>query len=182
MKIAVCAGHYAGAKGADNHKFGLNEHDEAKLVVSFLVTILVNLGHSVSVFSGGLTKKVNNINNGLFDLAFDIHFNSGGGHGCEVMHVPHSPKRAHQAAIMSSVIATALGCSNRGSKEGWWQGGKHPGTLPDFFLTETNCPAFIPELFFIDNDEAVEKWFIGKRHKELAEAIAEAIGATFSDV
>jgi len=176
MKIALCPGHHRDAKGAVNLKHGLNEHDEAKKVVLHLSQRLQQSGHDVSVFTGHLTHKINCINNGGFDLALDIHFNAGGGHGCEVVYVPHSPTRHAQASVMASTICAYMGSRNRGAKEGYWMGGEHPGTKPDAFVSETMCPAFIPEQLFIDNDAEVEKWLLSGRHDQLAEAIAIGIG------
>jgi len=175
MKIAICPGHHAAAKGAVNKKYKLNEHDEAKKVVRHLSEILQSRGHTVSVFTGKLSKKIANINNGNFDLALDIHFNAGGGHGCEVVYVPGSLKRSAQAAKMADTISSYMQVFNRGAKEGYWMGGTHPGTRPDAFVSQTNCAAFIPEQLFIDDDAAVKHWFINNNHKLLAEALAMGI-------
>jgi len=175
MKIALCPGHHNAAKGAVNHKHGLNEHDEAKKVVRHLSDAMQAAGHSVSVFTGHLSHKIDCINHGQFDLALDVHFNAGGGHGSEVVYVPHSPTRQAQAAVINSTICSYMGTRNRGAKEGYWMGGEHPGTKPDAFASQTDCPAFIPEPIFIDNDAEVEKWFIAGRHDQIATAIATGI-------
>ncbi len=182
MKIAICTGHHNEAKGAVNRKHNLNEHDEAMIVVGHLIDKLRDAGHSVSVFNGKLRAKINNINAGAFDLALDIHFNAGGGHGCEVVYVPHSTTRHEQAAVMSESISQFMGLRNRGAKEGYWMGGDNPGTKPDAFVSQTNCPAFIPEPLFIDNDAEVEKWFVAGRHDQIAEAIAIGIADAFGSV
>jgi len=179
MKIAICPGHHNAAKGAVNQKYSMNEHDEARRVVFHLSDLLSEAGHSVSVFSGRLSRKINNINNGGFDLALDIHFNAGGGHGSEVVYVPHSPTRQAQASVINRTICSYMGTRNRGAKEGWWQGGDNPGTKPDAFVSQTDCPAFIPEPIFIDDDAAVEKWLIAGRHDQIAEAIATGITDAF---
>lgn len=175
MKIAVCPGHHELAKGAVNLKYGLNEHDEARKVVFHLLERLANRGHSVHLFKGKLSKKISAINKGNFDLALDIHFNAGGGHGCEVLHYPSSSKRKEQASEMSRIIATYLGITNRGGKEGWYWGGTAPGTKPDAFLAQTNCMAFIPEPLFIDNDNEAYKFLVQGRHDQIAEAICMAV-------
>jgi N-acetylmuramoyl-L-alanine amidase len=175
MKIAICAGHHISAKGAVNHKWKLNEHDEANKVVSHLVEILFAHGHSVATFSGKLSHKINLINLGEFDLAIDIHFNAGGGKGCEVVYVPGSSTRREQATSMSEDIALYMGLRDRGAKEGWYMGGEDPGTKKDAFVAQTNCAAFIPEPLFIDNDAEVEYWLVAGRHEQIAEAIAGSI-------
>jgi len=182
MKIALCPGHHKDSRGAVNHKHGLNEHDEARKVVDALRMLLLQGGHDVSVFTGHLTHKITCINNGNFDLALDIHFNAGGGHGCEVVYVPHSKTRQAQAAVISSSISLYTGVRNRGAKEGYWMGGDNPGTKPDAFVSETSCPAFIPEPLFIDNDAEVERWLVAGRHDQIAEAIAIGIADAFGSV
>jgi len=179
MKIAICPGHYPEAAGAVNHRYDLNEHDEACQVVSHLRTLLLAVGHSVHVFRGHLRHKIDRINNGNFDLALDVHFNAGGGHGCEVVYVPHSPTRQAQAAVISSTMCSYMGVRNRGAKEGYWMGGDNPGTKPDAFVSQTNCPAFIPEPIFIDNDSEAEKWLAAGRHAHIAEAISLGIQDAF---
>jgi len=179
MKIAICPGHHKDARGAVNHKYGLNEHDEARKVVNALRTLLLNGGHDVSVFTGHLSHKISCINNGNFDFALDIHFNAGGGHGCEVVYVPHSKTRQMQAQIIASSICAYMGSRDRGAKEGYWMGGDAPGTKPDAFVSQTNCPAFIPEALFIDNDAEVVKWFVAGRHDQIAEAIEIGIQDAF---
>jgi len=177
MKIAICPGHHPLRSGAKNTKHSLNEHREAKHVVYALAEILKDEGHQVSIFTGTLSQKIAKINHGSFALALDIHFNAGGGRGCEVVHVPKSEYRHAQAANMSRIIATELHVRDRGAKEGWWQGGSHPGTKPDAFVTQTNCAAFIPEPLFIDNDSEVEAWLVTGQHGAIAEAIASGVRA-----
>ena len=177
MKIALCAGHTVNAKGAENHKHGVNEHDEAKVVVRHMTDLLEDAGHSVHVFTGTLTRKVANINAGNFDLAMDVHFNAGGGHGCEVLYVPGNVFRGSQAARMSEAIAECIDVRDRGAKEGWYKMRK--GGDKDYFLQRTNCPAFIPEPIFIDNDAEVEKFLINGGRRMLAHAIAEGIREVF---
>jgi len=173
-QIAICAGHYKERHGATNKKHGINEHDEATKVVACLFDILVSFGYDVSIFSGRLSDKIRSINSGNFKLALDVHFNAGGGHGCEVVHVPDSIHRTMQATDFSHEISASMGIKDRGAKNGWWFGKLRDGKpyIKDAFVSETNCPAFIPEPLFIDNDEEVEKWLIIGRHREIAQPIA----------
>lgn len=179
MKIAICSGHHPSAKGAVNKKHGLNEHDEAVKVNAHLATRLRAEGHTVEIIEGTLSTKIRKINEGLFHLALDNHFNAGGGRGCEVVHVPHSPARHEQAKVMSASIAVFMGLKDRGAKEGYYMGGETPGTKPDAFVAQTDCPAFIPEPLFIDNDAEVEYWFVAGRHEQIADAIALGIIESF---
>jgi len=178
-RIALCPGHRKEARGAVNARYGLNEHDEACKVVNYMAEILSERGFSIHIFKGRLSRKIANVNAGNFDLALDIHFNAGGGKGCEVVHVPGSPARHAQATLISATIAESLDVRDRGAKSGWWWGGALGAdgkpTKMDAFVSQTDCPAFIPEPLFIDNDAEVEKWLVAGRHEQIAEAIAGGI-------
>jgi len=87
-----------------------------------------------------------------------------------------------QTATMSETISGFMGLRNRGAKEGYWMGGEHPGTKPDAFVSQTSCPAFIPEPLFIDNDSEVAKWFLSGWHDQIAEAIDSAVTDAFGGV
>lgn len=192
MKIAICAGHHNGAKGAENKNLGLNEYDEAVKVVQRLAGKLMNHGHEFVIITGRLREKVAAINAGNFDLALDIHFNADAeladtddnkGRGCMVVYVPGSAARKAQAARMSAIMAEHLGERDLGSLEGWyWGSGIVNGkpTKKDYFLEQTNCPAFIPEPLFIDNNASAEYWIAGGRHEQIAEAIAIAVSEVFA--
>jgi len=179
------AGHHVHAKGAVNKKHGLNEYDETKKIISFLAALLRAKGNDVQIFYGHLTHKIHCINAGKFDIAIDLHLNAGGGHGCEVVHVPHSESRHEQAALMSATISKFMGIRDRGAKEGWYKMDvpgqvDYPGDIDgdehgDAFVEQTNCPAFIPEPLFIDNDAEVEKWLVAGMHDQIAEALMMAI-------
>ena len=189
MKIAICPGHHAKAKGAVNKKHGLNEHDEAVKLNAHLKTRLRAEGHTVEVIEGTLSEKIAKINAGNFTLALDIHFNAGGGRGCEVVHVPQSPARHEQAKVMSAAIAGFMGLKDRGAKGGWHRMDQpgvvdYPGDVEgdeykDAFVSQTDCPAFIPEPLFIDNDAEVEYWFVAGRHDQIADAIVVGIIDSF---
>ncbi|MFA6064058.1 MAG: N-acetylmuramoyl-L-alanine amidase [Gallionella sp.] len=181
MRIAICPGHHADAKGAVNAKFGLNEYDEAVKVVNYLGDKLTYRGHDVMILTGRLSAKVDAINAGHIDVALDIHFNADAetadtddtkGRGCMVVHMPGNDIRKKQAARMSGIIADHMGEHDFGSFEGWYAGDR---TKKDYFLEHTDCPAFIPEPLFIDNNASAEYWLVGNRHEQIAEAIAIAV-------
>jgi len=189
IKIAICPGHTESAKGAINKRHGLNEHDEAWQVCLAMADVLKVNGYDVHLISGKLSEKVARINAGSFDLALDIHFNADDdhldpddfddsrGHGCMVMYCPGSDMRKEQAGIMSKRMAQFLGNGDLGGREGWYWGGSHPGTIKDYFIRSTNCPAFIPECGYIDNNGFAEKWLVPNHHADLAAAIASGIMA-----
>lgn len=185
MNIAICPGHHRKAKGAVNHKFQLTEYDEASKLLPYLANRLRASGHTVEVVTGVLPEKIKKINAGNFDLAIDLHFNAGGGRGCEVLYCPGNPVRRRQAARMSSTIANALGVTDRGAKAGWHRMDApgvvdYPGDVDgdehrDAFLSQTNCPAFIPEPIFIDNNDEVERFLLNSNHRVVALALQQAI-------
>jgi len=189
MNIAICPGHHTNAQGATNSKYSVSENQVAKPIVETLANILIAKGHTVSIFEGKLGHKVREINKGDFDLALDIHFNADAetsdlddnkGYGCMVMHYPTSSLRESQAEKMSAAIAGALNEKDRGARKAWYWGGSNPGTKPDYFTNKTNCPAFIPEPGYIDNNGFCEKFLISSEGRlAVAQALARGIEAYF---
>jgi len=185
MKIAICPGHHTDAQGARNAVHNISENEVAKKIVIMLKDLLEEspYNHDVSIIEGKLGHKVREINKGGFDLALDIHFNADAeledtdnkkGYGCMVMHYPTSTTRKQQAAKMSSAIAESLGTKDRGARAAWYWGGSNPGTKPDYFTDKTNCPAFIPEAGYIDNNGFAGKYLV---HNEGLNYVALALRA-----
>jgi len=179
MKIAVCAGHHEAAQGAVNAKHKISEHEAATPIVEFLAKELKNFGHEAAIFHGRLKEKVRAINEGHFDLAIDLHFNASPNKkakGCMVMYYPTSTTRKQQADKMSKTIADGLGQDDLGGRPAWYWGGSNPGTKPDYFTDKTNCPAFIPEPGFIDQDDFVEQYLLDENgYKRIAKVVAAAL-------
>jgi len=144
-------------------------------------------GVDSEIITGGLTSKVAAINQGSFDLAVEPHFNADAdhldpddfddtrGHGCMVMYCPGNNARQKQAAIISAALSATIGNRDLGAREGWYWGGSAPGTIADYFLRKTNCPAFIPEPGYIDNNKFTKEWLIAERHTEIAQALCAGI-------
>lgn len=186
MKIAVCIGHHRDRQGAANLIYPYTEWVAMSTVAHKMAGLLEAAGHEVHVIEGRLAYKVAVINRGNFDIALDLHLNADAdhtdpqdqddsrGHGCMVMAVPHNKERLEQAQVMSDKIVSVLGNRNLGGREGWYWG---DGTKPDYFLARTNCPAFIPEPFFIDNNAECERWLVGGNEDVVAGAIADAVVA-----
>lgn len=198
MKIALCPGHHPASKGATNALHDLNEYDEARLVVAYAALMLPRLGHTVQIIEGPLSEKIVRINAGRFDLALDIHFNADAdpldpndhdntrGRGGMVMYCPKAASyqqpepqslRRSQADAFSLEMTRMLGNKNRGGRPGWhWK--HNPPKHKAAFLRRTRCPAFIPELGYIDNNGFAEKFLVSGEHAKLAEAIVAGIKAT----
>jgi len=182
MKIAVCVGHHQAKQGAKNQKHGYTEFMVMRELAPIVAELLREKGHEVEVIEGELTHKIERVNAGGFDLALDLHLNAldTKHRGCMVMYVPGNDERREQADAMSFMMAQYLGELNRGGREGWyWGAGLVEGnpTIKDAFLERTNCAAFIPEPFFIDYDQSVEKWLVSGRFMMVAEAIVFGIEA-----
>lgn len=114
------------------------------------------LGHSVEddTDNVGRTKsavvgnQVRNINDRPNDVGFAWHNNAsdGEGHGVEVL--CYSEKEAPMAARISAEIAKRTGWKDRGAK-----------IRPDVgVIRSSNCPFFLIEAGFIDNDDDMVKW------------------------
>ncbi|GAB6614040.1 N-acetylmuramoyl-L-alanine amidase [Bacillus cereus] len=114
------------------------------------------LGHSVEddTDNVGRTKsavvgnQVRNINDRPNDVGFAWHNNAsdGEGHGVEVL--CFSEKEAPMAARISEEIAKRTGWKDRGAK-----------IRPDVgVIRSSNCPFFLIEAGFIDNDGDMAKW------------------------
>lgn len=198
MKIALCPGHHAAAKGATNDLHDLNEFDEARTVVLHAARILISQGHEVTIVEGTLSEKLAQINAEGFDLALDIHFNADAdpldphdhdntrGRGGMVMFCPKADTYQHpepqsirrsQADAFSLEMTRVLGNKNRGGRPGWhWK--NNPPTHKAAFLRRTHAPAFIPELGYIDNNGFAERYLVSGEHAKLAEAIVAGIEAT----
>lgn len=160
MKVAVSAGHYPKRPGAVFE--GTNEHEKAVSWAKSITFYLRNLGVEVfEVPTGGLGKKIRNINSEKCDLAIEIHFNSDPGRrgkGSETLYYPWSKKGEELADKVQRSIS-AFCSPNRGAKPGWYRmdqpghidykGDVEGDEIPDAFLAKTNCTALIIEPYFL---------------------------------
>jgi len=172
--VALAVGHQGTAQGARHEKSGLTEWQFSMQVVPAIKEILETEHNcTVSVFEGGKLKdRIHAINlehqTTKFDVAIDSHLNAdydhtdphdkndSHGHGTMVMYIPHSKTRKAQADAMSASIAETLGERDLGGREGWYWGNVKAGeqpTSPDGFLRYVNCPSFVMEAGFIDNNK-----------------------------
>jgi len=195
--IAIFPGHHPDDKGAINKNHGLNEHDEAVKIIAHAMPMLEERGFDVTTYTGRLSKKIELVNAGDFDLAIDLHFNADYDHldpddlddsrgtGCMVMHCPYAKvygdpeplsARRKQADDMSLAMAGIIGNINRGARPGWWWN-TNPPKHKDGFLVRTNCAAFIPEFGYIDNNYFAERYLVAGKHKLLAEALVIGVEA-----
>jgi N-acetylmuramoyl-L-alanine amidase len=144
--ITVNAGHSVKAPGASGH--GYREHEVARIFKDKLITALKSVCQPVcdttsdagdkNAVLAEQVRKCNAVNkSGRLDVS--IHLNAGGGTGSEVLYYSEHDL----AAKVSAAICDVTGFRNRGAKE----------RKELYFLRNTNAPAILIELCFIDNAE-----------------------------
>lgn len=147
--ITVNAGHSAKASGASGN--GYKEHEVARQIKDKLIKALNLIGQKTvdttsdasspnavlkeQVFKCNSVSKANR-------LDVSIHLNAGGGTGTEVLFLTAE----ELATKVSTGICSATGYKNRGAKK----------RTNLYFLNNTNAPAIIIEVCFIDNDDDVK--------------------------
>ena len=145
MKIILNAGHTKSGAGSGAVGF-LNESVETRRVVSLVRHYLRGKGHAVidatidkvSSQSAYLQAVVNKANaHADADLFVSIHFNAGGGRGCEC-YTWKGKKTAAAVGICSEL--NKYGFRNRGIKDG-------SGV---YVIKKTKPPAVLVEVCFVD--------------------------------
>lgn len=148
MKIVLNAGHTL--HGAGSGAIGyINESAETRKVVSLVKHYLTGKGHEVvvanidkagsqSAYLYGVARKANNEPDA--DLFVAIHFNAGGGTGCECF-----TWRGNKipAAVGICEELNKLGYRNRGVKDG--------SNL--YLISKTKMPAVLVEVCFVDSKQ-----------------------------
>ena len=169
MVIGINCGHtVSGTIGSGAVGF-INESDEVRIVGGMLASALTEQGHSVvsctndyaNSTSENLSKIVSMANAQPLDLFVSIHFNSGGGKGCEVF--TYGGKHFDEAERVCENL-NGLGFVNRGIKDG--------SNL--YVVRRSNAKAMLIEVCFVDTDTDVDlykKLGAGK----IAQAICNAI-------
>ena len=104
-------------------------------------------------------------------LVLEIHYNAGGGEGCEVYYWHnHAPSKALAQAVLSQM--TALGQKSRGIKA------SRPNTNYNFGMCRqaswTNIPSILGEYAFVDNAKDQAKINSDAKLKAIGEAYAKA--------
>ncbi|PGA79576.1 N-acetylmuramoyl-L-alanine amidase, partial [Bacillus wiedmannii] len=154
MRVSSHGGHNAIIPGANwgNRKEHLMDRECNK----DFINKLKSLGHSVEDDTDDVGRTANaivgnqvrNINDRPNDVGFAWHLNAfdGNGHGVEVL--CYSAKEVPMAARISAEIAKRTGWKDRGAK-----------IRPDIgVIRSSNCPFFLVEAGFIDNDGDMAKW------------------------
>lgn len=169
MRIGVNCGHTkSGTKGSGAVGF-INESDETRAVGYDLISLLKSAGHivvdctnDVSLTVGANLRNIcKKANAQPLDLFLSIHFNAGGGKGCETL--TYSGKDVNKAGEINRALS-ALGFKNRGVKNG----------SRVYVLKNTNAPAVLAEICFVDTKEDAELYkSLGAQR--VAQAVFEAV-------
>lgn len=168
VKIAINAGHTATGKGTGAVGY-INESAETRNVVKALIPLLKNKGFDVvnatvdkaASNTAYLQKAVQTANKAKAGIFLSIHFNAGGGKGCE----SYTWKgRKHKQAVKINKGLEALGFRNRGVKDG----------SAFYVIRKTNMTAILVEVCFVDTKTDCDLY-----KRVGSEKIAAAIAAAF---
>lgn len=168
MNICLNAGHTINGYGYGAIGY-MDESKEARKVVKVLKGYLEAKGHKVVINNidkatsqnAYLKEVVKGANNSKCDLFISIHFNAGGGTGCECY--TWKGKKLSSAVDICEEL-NKLGFRNRGVKDG--------GKL--YVIKKTNMKAVLVEICFVDNLKDYELYKkIGVN--KIAQAIANGI-------
>ena len=154
MRVSSHGGHNSIVQGANSGS--RKEHLMDRECNREFISRLRSLGHSVEDDTDEVGRTANaivgnqirNINDRVNDVGFAWHLNAsnGEGHGVEVL--CYSQAEAPTAARISAEIAKRTGWKDRGAK-----------VRPDIgVIRSSNCPFFLVEAGFIDNDGDMAKW------------------------
>ena len=169
MRIGINCGHTVSGTIGSGAVGYINESNETREVGNRLINILVRQGHQVfdctNDRAGSVSENLSAIcamaNAQPLDLFVSIHFNSGGGKGCEVY--TYGDKE-HIEAVRVCDSLYEIGFVDRGVKDG--------SSL--YVIRHTDAKAMLIEVCFVDTKTDVELYkSIGPAR--IAEAIAEAI-------
>lgn len=153
MKIILNAGHTEA--GAGSGAVGLiKESEETRKVLNSVKRYLTGKGHTVvvanvdwaesqSAYLYGVARKANKHTDA--DLFVSIHFNAGGGQGCECY--TWKGKKTPAAVGVCSEL-NKYGFRNRGVKDG--------SNL--YVISKTKMPALLVEVCFVDNIKDVTQY------------------------
>lgn len=168
-RIGVSIGHHPDRQGYIAHN--KSEYSEMAILAGLLVSKLTSASHKAYMIgTGQLALKVADVNYLELDCCVELHLNAGGGHGHETLYCPGSAKGELLAASVNHQISIVMNNRNRGVKEGYHR--MKPENGPNYFLSATNCPAIITELYFLDNEDERAR-YLGSL--DIADRVAERI-------
>ncbi len=165
MRIGINCGHTVSGQPGCGAVGYLNESDETRRVGKRLTELLRGEGHTVYDCTNdyadttleNLSEIVRMANAQPLDLFVSVHFNSGGGNGCEVY--TYGGKSFGEAERTCGAICR-LGFKNRGIKDG--------SSL--YVIRHTDAKAMLVEVCFTDSESDAELY-----EKVGCDAVARAI-------
>ena len=165
MKIGINCGHTVNGQPGSGAVGFLNESDETRNVGYKLIELLRAEGHTVvdctndyaESTNANLNEIVRLANSQPLDLFVSIHFNSGGGKGCEVFTYGAAK---HTEAVSVCDKLHELGFENRGVKDG--------SRLA--VVRRSDAKALLIEVCFVDSEADLQLY-----QKLGADKIAQAI-------
>lgn len=171
MQVVISSGHGKYIRGASGL---IDEVDEARLVVEDVATSLRSMGVEVTTYhddvSHSQNENLNRIvdfhNSRVRDMDVSVHFNAylpqgettADPKGCEVFYTSSNGEVIAKKVV--NEICTASGLKNRGAKY----------TSSLFFLNNTNEPAVLIEVCFVDSQADVDIY--GEMFTVICDAIA----------
>lgn len=169
MIIGINCGHTVSGQPGSGAVGYLNESDETRCVGRSLMTLLRRAGNTVydctndyaDTTSENLSEIVKMANSKPLDLFISIHFNSGGGRGCEVY--TYGGEKYSEAVDICNALS-ALGFVNRGIKDG-------SGL---YVIRNTKAKAMLVEICFVDTKSDADL-FNRLGCERIAQAICNAI-------
>lgn len=172
MIIGINCGHtVSGTVGSGAVGF-LNESDETRNLGYVLMDKLKKAGNTVidctdnnsPTVSANLSRICTLANNATLDIFISLHFNSGGGNGCEAY--TYTGKNTAYATEMLNALEK-LGFKNRGVKNG-----SHL-----YVVRNTKAPACLLEVCFVDSAKDADLYMRLNTDK-IADALCRAICGT----
>ena len=154
LRVGLSVGHHPDAKSGVNKM----EYAQCSAMVGHIIKDAMLTGDMKPylIGTGGLKKKVKEINKLKLDCVIEVHLNYGGGKGCETLYCPGSRRGICFADIMQSSLSN-IAWANRGTRAGYYKMNRN--NPPNYFLSKTNCPAIILEHYFLDNQEETARFY-----------------------
>lgn len=149
----------------------INESKETRVLGTMVIDLLKSQGHTIvdctvdkpTSNADSINQRVKKINAQKLDLFVSLHFNSGGGHGTEVLTYNGKFMKEAERVLLN---LEGIGFRNRGIKN---------GTTPKKIavINSTKWPAILIETCFVDSQEDVKLYNDNKA--KIASLIVEGI-------
>jgi N-acetylmuramoyl-L-alanine amidase len=171
LKIGLVVGHNAKSKGAVSKWLNTNEFDfysEVARLVKKKLNVEIFTREYMNSYSKEMTKVVEQVNKGKFDLVIELHFNSFNGEasGCECLHW-HTSRKGKVYSDKFNLLMKSKGVETRKNILV-----KDLSINGAYGVMKSNCPYILVEPFFADNKKDTD---IVKSAENMANIIVEYI-------